>query len=75
MPESYLSGLLSVANERFVENTKRIERFRRLLADSISAPIKLSADGGEWEDAETRKARKRAEGLRRAEEIRATSIT
>ncbi|KAI9732032.1 MAG: hypothetical protein M1818_007627 [Claussenomyces sp. TS43310] len=75
VPESFLRGLLSIANERFDENAQRIERFRHLLAESVSASrskpiVKKSAEGGEWEDADARRARKRAEGLKKAQEMK-----
>lgn len=66
----YLKALINIANERFVENARRIARFRSLL---MAAVEKEMAGGGKrvgWEDAEVRKERKRAEGLKRAEEIR-----
>jgi tRNA wybutosine-synthesizing protein 3 len=81
VPESYLNGLLSIANERFEENTRRIARFRALLKTGIQAhvqsngsvPKKTKENGEEWEDAAARKERKRAEGLARAAEKRAQS--
>lgn len=71
----YLRALINIANERFVENAKRIERFRRLLRAALekgegSRKTRVKEDGTEWEDAEARKERKRAEGLRRAEEVK-----
>lgn len=65
----YLHTLMGIADERFVENTRRIERFRDALRGSIQGkPAKLNAEGEEWEDAAARKERKRAEGLRRKAE-------
>lgn len=65
----YLHTLMSVADERFVENTRRIERFRDALRAAVQGkPSRLNAEGNEWEDAATRKERKRAEGLRRKAE-------
>lgn len=72
----YLKALIRIANERFVDNARRIERFRMYLRQALSSPLhkdkkKLGdREGGQWEDAETRKERKRAEGLKRAEEVR-----
>lgn len=67
--DDYLRSLLRIANERFEENEKRIDRFRAaFLAASCSSEEKKKKkkeDGTEWEDAETRRERKRAEGLRR----------
>jgi tRNA wybutosine-synthesizing protein 3 len=66
----YLRSLMDIANERFIENTKRIDRFREALADMTRAqPTRKNADGKEWEDAALRRERKRAEGLRRKAEL------
>lgn len=76
VPGEYLKALINIANERFEENTKRIERFRRLLKEAVEKEEAAGGGGGakgrghEWEDSEVRKERKRAEGLRRAEEMR-----
>lgn len=63
---AYLRTLVHIANERFIENTKRIERFRAALAEATRP---FSRNGGEWEDAQVRRERKRAEGLKRREEL------
>jgi tRNA wybutosine-synthesizing protein 3 len=61
----YLKTLVQIANERFVENEKRIARFSTALAAAFAAP-----KGKEnWEDAETRRERKRQEGLKRRAEL------
>lgn len=73
VPGEYLKALINIANERFVENARRIERFRRLLQQAVEqdeAAGRAKGKGSEWENAEVRKERKRAEGLRRAEEVR-----
>ncbi|KAI1658727.1 methyltransferase TYW3-domain-containing protein [Daldinia decipiens] len=62
---AYLRTLIRIANERFVENTKRIDRFRAALAEATK-PVSESG----WEDAQVRRERKKAEGLRRREELR-----
>ncbi len=69
--ELQLDDLVAIANTRFSENTKRIERFRNLLkefmnADGISSTKKKQGDIGEWEDKDARRERKRAEGLKKA---------
>ena len=64
----YLDGLLAVANERFKENSARIARFRDLLLGSNN--LGKNRKGEEWEDASVRRERKRAEGLKRSEELR-----
>ncbi|KAM0328837.1 hypothetical protein ACHAQA_005253 [Verticillium albo-atrum] len=70
---SYLRTLLSIGNERFIENDKRIARFRAALRDAIAGPpAKIGENGVDWEDAAARKERKRAEGLRRKAEMAAS---
>lgn len=67
-----LSTLMRISNERFEENTKRIERFRVLLKEAMNAveKKKVGENGEDWEDPQARKERKRAEGLRRARELK-----
>lgn len=66
----YLGTLVSIANERFAENTKRIGRFRDAFREAVSAPApRRNPEGEEWEDAAARRERKRAEGLRRKAEL------
>lgn len=60
VPEYQLGNLVEISNDRFKENTKRIERFRSFLQE-------MGKDGEEWEDAKVRRERKRAEGLKRAQ--------
>lgn len=72
VPPQYLQTLVQIANERFVENTKRIERFRNAFREAMSAPPpKMNPEGEEWEDAAARRERKKAEGLRRKAEMQA----
>ncbi|PQE21294.1 hypothetical protein CJF32_00006428 [Rutstroemia sp. NJR-2017a WRK4] len=68
--ETQLGILLRVANERFGENKRRIERFRMLLREGAGEKRRVGEGGGEWEDKEVRRERKREEGLRRARELR-----
>lgn len=65
----YLRLLARIANERFVENEKRIARFQAALRAAFAAPLSKEA-GGEWEDAEVRRERKREEGLRRRDQLK-----
>ncbi|TDZ21127.1 tRNA wybutosine-synthesizing protein 3 [Colletotrichum orbiculare MAFF 240422] len=66
----YLRDLVQIANERFVENAARIARFRAALQEAVAGPPARLGEGGvEWEDAAARRERKRAEGLRRKEEM------
>lgn len=61
----YLDMLVQIANERFVENSRRIARFSAAL-NAVFAPPKAKEG---WEDAQARKDRKRLEGLKRREEL------
>jgi tRNA wybutosine-synthesizing protein 3 len=69
----YQDHILAIANERFDENTKRIERFRRAFLEAVSGPNKGRKDG-EWEDDAVRRERKRAEGLERSAKLKAALI-
>jgi len=62
----YLKTLVQLANERFVENERRIARFSAALEAAFSPP-KGKED---WEDAQARRERKRLEGLKRREELK-----
>ncbi|KXH25393.1 tRNA wybutosine-synthesizing protein [Colletotrichum nymphaeae SA-01] len=71
----YLRDLLHIANERFVENAARIARFRTALQEAVAGPPPKTGEGGAaWEDADARRERKRAEGLRRKEEVLAARL-
>lgn len=64
--EQHLQLLTNIANERFETNTKRIQRFQESLFKLFSSPISTAdpnSNAASWEDAESRKARKRSEGL------------
>lgn len=63
--EEYLEILVGIANERFEANTERIRRFETLLFGSTGKKAVHS-----WEEKETRQERKRAEGLKRREELK-----
>lgn len=76
----YLRMLLDIGNERFIENARRIARFRDELKKAITggpergelnrkAKKKAAESGAEWEDAAARRERKREEGLRRKAEM------
>lgn len=73
----YFKMLLQISNERFVENTKRIERFRTAFNEAAldpnasGIPKKLNPEGKEWEDAAARRERLRAEGLKRKAALQA----
>jgi tRNA wybutosine-synthesizing protein 3 len=71
--EEYLKMLVALANERFVVNKSRVERFRTKLlelyaaASSPTANTKSKKPPG-WEDPQVRREKKRAEGLQRKAE-------
>ncbi|KAK7946534.1 uncharacterized protein PG986_010855 [Apiospora aurea] len=66
---AYLRTLVDIGNERFAENTQRIQRFRSAVLEAVAAPPasgpRIKGDGSVWEDAEARRERKKAEGLKR----------
>jgi len=68
----YLQTMVNVANERFQINTERIARFRAALLQQYH-PQPIEGSEGEWENAEVRKQRKRAEGLARQQALKAQS--
>lgn len=61
--EEYLETLLGVANARFATNAERIERF----SDSLFHGKKSSEPA--WEDSRSRRERKRAEGLKKKDQL------
>ncbi|KAI5284191.1 hypothetical protein KEM52_003025, partial [Ascosphaera acerosa] len=63
--ESYLQTLLALANDRFLANTRRKERFQQKLLDLCTGSRRPAG----WEDAESRRQRKRADGLQRAQQL------
>lgn len=67
--EEYLEMLVGIANARFEANTERMRRFEELLFGAGGGGEGMVEDGG-WEDGEVRRERKRAEGLRRREEVK-----
>jgi tRNA wybutosine-synthesizing protein 3 len=78
--EEYLQMLVALANERFVVNRERVERFRTRLLELCSSSLsptttkhrgKKQPPGSDWEDAQVRRERKRAEGLQRKKEAAA----
>ena len=76
VPAEYLQTLLSIGNERFVENAKRIARFRAAFEDAMREPEpRRNPDGGRWEDVAARRDRMRVEGLRRKAALEAERKT
>ncbi|KAL3426529.1 tRNA wybutosine-synthesizing protein [Phlyctema vagabunda] len=70
VPQAYLKTLLQISSERFAENTKRIQRFRRLLLAIGTRKRNAEEKEAGWEDAATRRERKREEGLKRSLALR-----
>lgn len=67
VPEWQLRTLLEISNQRFIENTKRINRFRELLFEQ---PKNKGPGEKVWEDANVRRERMRAEGLKKREALK-----
>ncbi|KAK2861273.1 hypothetical protein FQN49_004371 [Arthroderma sp. PD_2] len=68
--EEYLQLLVRISNERFKTNTERTERFRVRLLDLTAARNGNNPKSDQWEDPNTRRERKRAEGLERSKAAR-----
>ena len=68
----HLRTLVCIANERFKINLERIARFRTQLLDSYQPALISGPSDPDWEDADVRKQRKRAEGLARQQALQAT---
>ena len=66
--ESYLQLLLSIANERFLENSKRVHRFQGQL---LSIGRKQQRN---WEDGKARAERMKAQGLEQQNQIALDSV-
>lgn len=75
---AYLRTLVDIGNERFAENTRRIQRFRSAVLEAVAAPAssgsKIKGDGSVWEDAQARRERKKGEGLKRKEALQNQQI-
>jgi tRNA wybutosine-synthesizing protein 3 len=71
--EKYLRTLIAIANDRFRINFERISRFQTAFMEAFNVPSSLggNAKKPEWEDADTRKQRKREEGLARQQALQA----
>lgn len=67
VPEEYMSMLLKMANERFVANSQRINRFQRCLREAMTLEAKKLHELDEWEGKEARRRRKQEEGLKKKE--------
>jgi tRNA wybutosine-synthesizing protein 3 len=76
--EAYLRVLVGIANDRFRVNAERIARFQSSLlahfCDSSAASSALAGKDAQWEDTNTRRQRKREEGLARQRALMAQSM-
>ncbi|KAI2620568.1 methyltransferase TYW3-domain-containing protein [Hypoxylon sp. NC1633] len=69
---SYLRTLVRIANERFSENKKRIDRFSEAFVEATRPSGKDNIEDG-WQDAQARRERKKAEGLKRKAQLQSQS--
>lgn len=60
---------MDLANQRFVANEERKERFANDLLQHKGEENTKKGDAGQWEDKDVRRERKRQEGLRRKEKV------
>lgn len=75
--EGYLHILTQIANKKFRDNTRRMNRFSTNLLNLCQSDVGLNNASGvhkplhqvNWEDADTRRQRKRAEGLKKKQEL------
>lgn len=67
--DSYLKTLVKVCNLRFEDNKRRTKAFSANIANALFG--EGNQINGAREDKETRKARKREEGLKKQRELRA----
>lgn len=72
--ENFLRIQMKLCNLRFQENQRRIYIFQKRAEEALFPQEKQDGDdggaGNGWEDKETRRLRKREEGLRRQREMR-----
>lgn len=68
--DDHLRMLLQLANDRFNANAERIKRFEEDLFKKVESRESTDPD---WEDARTRRERKRAAGLKEQERIQRQS--
>ena len=61
--EQYLQMLAHLSGERFEANGERIARFRACLKEATAKQKEKEQEEAAWEDVDTRRVRKRAEGL------------
>lgn len=68
---SYLRVLIDLSNDKFRMNVAQMARFEERLTKHLltaeTTPKKVGDQGGEWEDKEARKERKKREGMLKQE--------
>jgi tRNA wybutosine-synthesizing protein 3 len=71
--EKYLQSMVAIANDRFRINTERIARFHKALVNMHQqlGLHRIMPNNPEWEDANSRRLRKREEGLARQHALKA----
>jgi len=75
--ENYLQTLVAVANERFKTNDERIARFQSALRERYNTQVTHNSGARvlDWEDTQTRRRRKREEGLARQQALKSQKET
>ena len=68
VPEGHLRMLVESGNGRFEGNVQMKDRFWRVFRETLGLES-VEVNGLQWEDSETRKARKRSEGLKRRDDV------
>jgi tRNA wybutosine-synthesizing protein 3 len=66
--------LVEIGNMRFQENARRIERFSAALDIIHQADATMKPKEREWEDTDTRRERKRVEGLKKRLALQETRL-
>ncbi len=67
--EGYLRMVVGMINQRFEANTERTLRFRDHLLKQDLGEIPPQGDGEVWEDSDSRRQRKRTEGLQKSKDL------
>ncbi|KAI9701228.1 MAG: hypothetical protein M1836_001897 [Candelina mexicana] len=74
--EQYLQTLVQVVNMRFKDNSQRVERFQGLLLrPALSRNLGPHGNHENWERADIRRQRKKAEGLKLKQELASKTVS
>ncbi|KAI9721269.1 MAG: hypothetical protein M1812_002431 [Candelaria pacifica] len=74
--EEYLQTLIQVANMRFKDNSQRVKRFQELLLrPALSRHLGSHGKQEDWEPADIRRQRKRAEGLKLSQQLASNTVS